>query len=144
MSLDEAVDLVLFAFLNGRQGETFIPRAPASTLRDLAQAVMELFNAEGEVRVIGTRHGEKKHETLISREELVHAERIENFYRIFNDTRDLNYSKYTETGSADVSGLTDYTSDQELMDLEGIKKLLLELPFIKAQLTGAGADEGVV
>lgn len=145
MSLDEAVDLVLFAFLNGRQAETFIPTAPASTLRDLAQAIIELFDAKSSaIRIIGTRHGEKKHETLISREELVNAERIENFYRIFSDNRDLNYAQYTDTGRADLSELTDYTSNLELLDIEGIKKLLLELPFIKAQLKNSNTDEGII
>lgn len=146
MSLDEAVDLVLYAFLNGGQGETFIPTAPASTIKDLAQAMIELFEAkDSKVRIIGTRHGEKKHETLISREEIVNAERVDNFYRIFNDTRDLNYAKYTDTGSADVSDMTDYTSDQELLDVAGIKALLLELPYIKAQLARHDAgEEGLV
>ena len=147
MSLDEAVDLVLFAFLHGQQGETFIPKAPASTLTDLAKAVIELFDAEKKckVRIIGTRHGEKKHETLISREELVHAEKVDNFYRIFNDTRDLNYAKYTEMGNADVSDFHDYTSNQELLDGEGVKKLLLTLPFIQAQLENEGhSDKGLV
>ncbi len=145
MSLDEAVDLVLFAFLNGGQGETFIPTAPASTLRDLAQAIIELFEAKNSaVRVIGTRHGEKKHETLISREELAHAERIGNFYRIFTDTRDLNYAKYTVTGSADVSELTDYTSNQALLDIAGIKNLLLDLPFIQSQLQNGNTEVGIV
>lgn len=146
MSLDEAVDLVLFAFLNGRQGETFIPRAPASTIKDLAQAMIELFGAtDSKVRIIGTRHGEKKHETLISREEMVNAERIENFYRILNDTRDLNYAKYTETGSADVTAMTDYTSNQELLDIAGIKSLLMELPYIQAQLKSPqNGEEGLV
>ncbi|MEG0751372.1 MAG: SDR family NAD(P)-dependent oxidoreductase [Oscillospiraceae bacterium] len=136
MSLDEAVDLVLYAFLNGSQGETFIPRAPASTIRDLAKAVLELFDPEKKrkIHIIGTRHGEKKHETLINREELAHAERIDNFYRIFNDTRDLNYSKYTDSGSENVSEIIDYTSNQELLDVEEIKNLLFSLPYIQAQL----------
>lgn len=147
MSLDEAVDLVLYAFLNGAQGETFIPRAPASTIRDLAEAVTELFDPEKKckIHVIGTRHGEKKHETLINREELQRAERIDNFYRIFNDTRDLNYAKYTESGSQDVSGLVDYTSNQELLDVEGVKELLLTLPYIQAQLKkDADKEQGLV
>ena len=145
MSLDEAVDLVLFAFLNGGQGETFIPTAPASTLKDLAQAMIEIFEAkDSNVRIIGTRHGEKKHETLISREELAHAERVGNFYRIFADNRDLNYAKYTVTGREEVSDIEDYTSNQELLDIEGINKLLLDLPFIKAQLKNGETEEGLV
>ncbi len=147
MSLDEAVDLVLYAFLNGNQGETFIPKAPASTIKDLAQAVIELFDAkDSKIRIIGTRHGEKKHETLISREEIIHAERVDNFYRIFNDTRDLNYAKYTDTGNADVSEVNDYTSNQELLDVEGVKEILRELPFVKAQLEmkGNSGDKGLV
>ncbi|MEG1385477.1 MAG: polysaccharide biosynthesis protein, partial [Oscillospiraceae bacterium] len=147
MSLDEAVDLVLYAFLNGNQGETFIPTAPASTIKDLGEAVVELFDPEKKckVRIIGTRHGEKKHETLINREELVHAERIDNFYRIFNDTRDLNYDKYTDSGNSEVTELHDYTSNQTLLDIKGIKELLLTLPYIKAQLEEAEAhDKGLV
>ncbi len=146
MSLDEAVDLVLYAFLNGNQGETFIPKAPASTIKDLAQAIIELFDAkDSKIRIIGTRHGEKKHETLISREEIIHAEKVDNFYRIFNDTRDLNYAKYLETGNADVSEVNDYTSNQELLNVEGVKKILLELPFIQAQFEGKGdSDKGLV
>lgn len=146
MSLDEAVDLVLYTFLNGRQGETFIPTAPASTIKDLAEAMVELFDGKNtQVRIIGTRHGEKKHETLISREEIVNAERVDSFYRIFNDTRDLNYEKYTNYGSPDVNEVTDYTSNQELLDVEGIKNLLLELPFIQAQLASGGkSEEGLV
>jgi len=145
MSLDEAVDLVLFAFLNGRQGETFIPMAPASTLLDLATALIEIFGAKDtKVKIIGTRHGEKKHETLISRQELAHADKIESFYRIHNDTRDLNYAKYIETGSHDVSELCDYTSNRDLLDVGGIVKLLMELPFIKAQLGNGNSEEGIV
>lgn len=136
MSLDEAVDLVLFAFLNGRQGETFIPTAPASTIKDLGEAIIELFDPERrcKVKIIGTRHGEKKHETLINREELVHSERVGSFYRILNDTRDLNYDKYVSAGSEDVTKYHDYTSNEELLDVEGVKKLLLTLPYIQARL----------
>ncbi len=147
MSLDEAVDLVLYAFLNGNQGETFIPTAPASTIKDLGEAIIELFDPakKCQVRIIGTRHGEKKHETLINREELVHAERIDNFYRIFNDTRDLTYDKYTSDGNADVTELQDYTSNQALLDVEGIKALLRTLPYVQAQLEDADAhDKGLV
>ncbi len=141
MSLDEAVDLVLYAFLNGSQGDTFIPIAPASTVKDLAQAVNELFGNKSNVNVIGTRHGEKKHETLISREELLGAQKIDDFYRIPNDTRDLNYAKYTVSGNDEVSLMEDYTSNGELLDIDGIKKLLLDLPYIKAQLEKSDSNE---
>ena len=94
--------------------------------------------------MIGTRHGEKKHETLISREELSRAEKVDHFYRIANDNRDLNYAKYTSDGSEQISDAGEYTSNQQLLDIEGIKKLLLELPFIQAQLRGASAEEGLV
>lgn len=145
MSLDEAVDLVIYAFLNGRQGDTFIPIAPASTILDLAHAVNELFGGTRDVRVIGTRHGEKKHETLISREELHSAEHIDNFYRIPNDTRDLNYAKYTVSGNELVSEAEDYTSNQSLLDIEGIKQLLLSLPYVQAQLeNGDNHEKGLV
>ncbi len=144
MSLDEAVDLVLFAFIKGGRGDTFIPLAPASTILDLAKVINDMFGNAGNLRIIGTRHGEKKHETLISREELTGAERIDDFYRIPNDTRDLNYANFTVTGRETLSEMTDYTSDQKLLDEAGIKELLLKLPYIQAQLKEGHHEEGLV
>ena len=145
MSLEEAVGLVLYAFSFGTQGDTFIPTARASTTLDLATAVNEIFGNNGNIRIIGTRHGEKKHETLVSREELIGATRADGFFTIPNDTRDLNYSNYTDSGRQTVSAAKDYTSDEELLDVEGIKSLLLELHYIRAQLEeGAPHEEGLV
>ncbi|NLL92326.1 MAG: polysaccharide biosynthesis protein [Ruminococcaceae bacterium] len=144
MSLDEAVDLVLYAFINGTQGDTFIPVTPASTILDLAVAVNELFDNVGNIRIIGTRHGEKKHETLISREELATSRMLEGYFSIPNDTRDLNYSNYTISGREIISDMEDYTSDKELLNVEEIKELLLKLPYIRNQLEGSSPTEGLV
>jgi len=145
MSLDEAVELVMYAFTHGRQGETFIPTAPASTTLDLAKAVNDIFGNDEAVRIIGTRHGEKKHETLVSRDELINAGRADGYFIIPNDTRDLNYSNYTDSGREAVSEAKDYTSDSELLDTAGVKALLMKLPFIIAQLKeGAHTGEGLV
>ena len=140
MSLDEAVDLVLHAFLNSQQGDTFIPKAPSSTIYDLAVAVNTIFDNSKGISVYGTRHGEKKHETLISREEMANAELINNFYRIPNDTRDLNYSMYTDSGKRAISDMLDYTSGQQLLSIEEIIQLLLTLPYIQSQLVNTGID----
>ena len=145
MSLDEAVELVLYAFTHGEQGDTFIPTAPASTTLDLAAAINDIFDNRGNIRIIGTRHGEKKHETLVSREELTGAKRADGFFTIPNDTRDLNYSNYTDSGREMVSGALDYTSNERLLDVKGVKKLLLGLPYIKAQLEASElSEEGLV
>ena len=145
MSLDEAVDLVLYTFINGQQGDTFIPLVPASSVYDLAVAVNELFHNEGNLATIGTRHGEKKHETLISREELTYAERLDGFFRIPNDTRDLNYSMYVELGHKTISMMEDYTSNQKLLSVTEIKDLLMKLPYIQAQQRGdTHSEDGLV
>jgi len=145
MSLDEAVDLVLYAFTKGHQGDTFIPITPATSIYNLAAAVNEIFDNGNNISIIGTRHGEKKHETLIPREELISAEHIDDFYRIPNDTRDLNYSNYTNTGRTVVSETEDYTSNQKLLDIKETKELLLKLPFIQMQLRNdSHHEEGLV
>jgi UDP-glucose 4-epimerase len=138
MSLDDAVDLVLFAYTNGRSGDTFVRKAPAATVGQLARIVKKIFNAENEVRVIGTRHGEKKHESLLNREEMVRAEDLGGYYRIGSDTRDLNYSLYFEKGQKQVAAAEDYTSanTHRLSDAE-LEGLLLNLPFIQDELKGA-------
>jgi UDP-N-acetylglucosamine 4,6-dehydratase len=146
MPLDSAVDLVLYAFLNGKQGDTFIQKAPASTITDLAQAIIELFNPNVSVKSIGTRHGEKKHETLLTREEFVKAEDLGNYYRIPSDIRDLNYDVYYCKGQEDVSYKLDYTSENTTrLDVEGVKKLLLSIDYIKYQLEDHwNTDKGLV
>ena len=135
MSLDEAVELVLFAFEHGNQGDLFVNKAPAGTIGDLAQALKELCNADNEVKVIGTRHGEKLYETLCTREEMVKAEDMDAFYRIPADNRDLNYARYFSEGEEDVAEIEDYHShNTEQQDVEGMKKLLLELDVVKEVL----------
>jgi len=132
MSLDEAVELVLFAFENGNAGDLFVNKAPAGTIGDLAQAIKELCNSQSNVRIIGTRHGEKLYETLCTREEMIKAEDMGDFYRIPADNRDLNYEQYFSKGEKDVAKIEDYNShNTHQQDVEGMKKLLLDLDIIK-------------
>ncbi|MFU0799106.1 MAG: UDP-glucose 4-epimerase [Xylanivirga thermophila] len=135
MSLDDAVELVLFAFKNAKQGDIFVQKAPAATIGDLAQALKELFNANNEIKIIGTRHGEKKHETLVTKEEMVRAEDMNDYYRILADTRDLNYNKYFINGDQKISYGDDYTSNNtRRLNVKEIKDLLLTVDYIKEQL----------
>jgi len=135
MSLDDAVDLVLFAFKNGIGGDTFVQKAPAATIRTLAEALITLFKSKSEIRVIGTRHGEKKHETLLNREELVHAEDLENYFRVPCDTRNLNYAKYFDQGEGKVSKEEDYTSaNTRRLDKEEMMEMLKGLEYVKEEL----------
>lgn len=135
MSLEDAVDLVLFAFLNGNQGDLFVNKAPASTIGDLAQAIKDIFKSDSEVKVIGTRHGEKLYETLCTREEMQKAEDMGEFYRIPADNRDLNYSRYFSEGETDTSAIEDYHShNTEQLTHEALKNTLLNLDFIKENL----------
>lgn len=136
MSLEDSVDLVLHAFTHGQQGDLFVQKAPASTVGDLAQALKELFgNSEQVTRVIGTRHGEKLYESLISREEMAHAIDMGGYYRIPADNRDLNYAKYFNEGEAEISDLDDYTShNTHRLSVEQVKALLLSLDYIRDEL----------
>lgn len=135
MSLEDSVDLVLYAFENGIQGDIFVQKAPASTVADLAQALQELFNKEDPVRVIGTRHGEKLYESLISREEMVKAQDMGGYYRIPADNRDLNYAQYFSEGEEKISSQEDYTShNTERLNVAQVKNLLLKLDYIKEEL----------
>jgi UDP-glucose 4-epimerase len=137
MSLDEAVELVLFAFENGKPGDLFVNKAPAGTIRDLAQALKELCNANNEIKIIGTRHGEKLYETLCTREEMMKAEDMGEFYRIPADNRDLNYAQYFSEGEQDVSKIEDYHShNTSQQGVEGMKKLLLKLPLVRRDILG--------
>ena len=137
MSLEEAVALVLFAFEHGNPGDLFVNKAPAGTIGDLAQALKELCNANNEIKIIGTRHGEKLYETLCTREEMVKAEDMGDFYRIPADNRDLNYAQYFSEGEQDVSIIEDYHShNTEQLGVEGMKKLLIQLPLIKKEVFG--------
>ncbi len=135
MSLDEAVELVLFAFENGNSGDLFVNKAPAATIGDLAKALKEIFNVENKIKIIGTRHGEKLYETLCTREEMNKAEDMGNFYRIPSDNRDLNYAKYFSKGVEEPSSLQDYNShNTEQCDIKKIKSLLNKLPLIQNEL----------
>lgn len=135
MSLEDAVDLVLYAFKNGQQGDIFVHKAPASTVEDLALALKDIFGSDAAVQTIGTRHGEKLYESLISREEMAHAEDLGNYYRIPADNRDLNYAKYFSEGDHEVSLAEDYTSHNTLrLGKEQVRHLLLGLDFIKEEL----------
>ncbi|WP_085717218.1 nucleoside-diphosphate sugar epimerase/dehydratase [Pseudomonas sp. B28(2017)] len=135
MSLEDSVDLVLHAFEHAEQGDIFVQKAPASTVADLAQALKELFARDNAVKVIGTRHGEKLYESLISREEMAKAEDMGRYYRIPSDNRDLNYKKFFVEGEQEISDLDDYTShNTERLDVEGVKKVLLNLDYIQEQL----------
>ncbi len=135
MSLEDSVDLVLYAYEHGQQGDIFVQKAPASTVADLAQALKEIFAKDNEIRIIGTRHGEKLYESLISREEMAHAEDLGDYYRIPADNRDLNYAKYFSEGEEEISHLDDYTShNTNRLNVEGVKALLLKLDDIKDEL----------
>jgi UDP-N-acetylglucosamine 4,6-dehydratase/5-epimerase len=132
MSLEEAVELVLFAYENASLGDIFIQKAPASTIEVLAQALLKLFNANNEIKIIGTRHGEKKYETLVNREELANAEDLGDYLRIKPDGRDLNYNKYFVEGENKLSIEKDYTShNTRRLDVEEVIKKLQKLDFIQ-------------
>lgn len=135
MSLEDSVDLVLYAFEHGQQGDVFVQKAPASTVADLAEALREVFNKNNEIRIIGTRHGEKLYESLISREEMAHAIDMGGYYRIPADNRDLNYAKYFSEGEESISNLDDYTShNTQRLNVDEVKALLLKLEFIQDEL----------
>ena len=128
MSLEEAVELVLFAFEHGNPGDLFVNKAPASTIGDLAQAILELKNVSNHIKIIGTRHGEKLYETLCTREEMIKAEDMGDFYRIPADNRDLNYAQYFSEGHEILPDVEDYNShNTERQNIEGVKKLLKKL-----------------
>jgi UDP-glucose 4-epimerase len=128
MSLDEAVELVLFAFEHGNPGDLFVNKAPASTIGDLAKAILELKNIQHPVKIIGTRHGEKLYETLCTREEMIKAEDMGDFYRIPADNRDLNYAKYFSEGHEILPEVEDYNShNTERQNIQGVKILLNKL-----------------
>jgi len=135
MSLEDSVDLVLYAYAHGGQGDIFIQKAPASTIGDLAQALKEVFQRDNPVKIIGTRHCEKLSESLVSREEMARAEDMGRYFRIPADDRDLNYKKYFVEGEAKISEVTDYTShNTERLDVEGVKQTLLKLDYIQEML----------
>jgi UDP-glucose 4-epimerase len=137
MSLNDAVDLVLFAFEKGNQGDLFVNKAPAATIGDLAKAIKELAKVENEIIIIGTRHGEKLYETLCTREEMVKAEDMGDFYRVPADNRDLNYSMYFSEGEKNLTEIEDYHShNTERLNVEGVKNLITKLALVKKELFG--------
>lgn len=137
MSLEEAVDLVLFAFEHGQAGDIMVQKAPACTIDVLAKAVKELFRADNEIRYIGTRHGEKKHETLLTREECAHAYDMGNFFRVPADNRDLNYEQYVMDGKTVEPQVREFTSNNTTMlDVEQVKAKLLTIDYVREKLKG--------
>lgn len=136
MTLDDAVDLVLYAFQNGKNGDLFVQKAPAATLDVLAKSLVNLYNTETKIKVIGTRHGEKLYETLVTREEMAKSIDMGDYYRVPCDSRDLNYDKYFVEGEEEVSKIEDYHShNTKQLDLEGMEELLLKLDIIKKDLS---------
>ena len=145
MSLDDAVDLVLFAFEKGKQGDLFVNKAPATTIGNLATALKELANVNNEINIIGTRHGEKLYETLCTREEMVKAEDLGFFYRIPADNRDLNYSMYFSEGEKNTVDIEDYHShNTERLNVEGLKNLISKLAIVRKGLFGEEVDDFMV
>jgi UDP-N-acetylglucosamine 4,6-dehydratase len=145
MSLNDAVDLVLFAFENGNQGDLFVNKAPAATIGDLAIAIKELAKVENEINIIGTRHGEKLYETLCTREEMVKAEDMGDFYRIPADNRDLNYSMYFSEGEKNIAAIEDYHShNTEILNVEGVKNLISKLALVRKELFGEDVGEFII
>jgi UDP-glucose 4-epimerase len=137
MTLEDAVDLVLYAFENANQGDLFIQKAPSATVETLSKALIELYDSKSQIRVIGTRHGEKLYETLVNREDMIKAEDLGEYYRIPADNRDLNYDQYFSEGMHDIENLNEYHShNTTLLDVEGMKKLLLKLPIIRKDILG--------
>jgi UDP-glucose 4-epimerase len=137
MTIEDAVELVLYAFQHGNPGDIFVKKAPAATIRTLAEALHKLFNADKEIRIIGTRHGEKQHETLLNREEMARAEDLGGYYRIPADVRDLNYSSYFSQGSSKVSIASDYnSSNTKILDVDEMMNLLLTLNCVQDALEG--------
>lgn len=145
MSLNDAVELVLFAFENGNQGDLFVNKAPAATIGDLAKAIKEIAKADNEIKIIGTRHGEKLYETLCTREEMVKAHDMGDFYRIPADNRDLNYSMYFSEGEKNMTDIEDYHShNTERLNIEGVKNLVSKLALVRKELFAEEVDDFMV
>jgi UDP-N-acetylglucosamine 4,6-dehydratase len=137
MTLEDAVDLVLYAFEHANQGDLFVQKAPSATVGTLAQALIDLYKSSSQIKVIGTRHGEKLYETLVNREDMIKAEDLGEYYRIPADNRDLNYEQYFSEGMPDIANLNEYHShNTSILDVEGMKELLLKLPIIRKDILG--------
>ena len=137
MTLEDAVDLVLYAFEHANQGDLFVQKAPSATVGTLAEALIDLYKSTSEIKVIGTRHGEKLYETLVNREDMIKAKDLGEYYRIPADNRDLNYEQYFSEGIPDIANLNEYHShNTTILDVEGMKQLLLKLPIIRKDILG--------
>lgn len=137
MTLEDAVNLVLYAFEHANQGDLFVQKAPSATIDTLAKALIELYKSTSEIKVIGTRHGEKLYETLVNKEDMTKAEDLGEYYRIPADNRDLNYEQYFSEGLPDIDNLSEYHShNTSILDIEGMKQLLLKLPNIRKDILG--------
>ena len=137
MTLEDAVDLVLYAFDNANQGDLFVQKAPSATVEVLAQALIDLYDSQSEIKVIGTRHGEKLYETLVNREDMIKADDLGNYFRIPADNRDLNYENYFSEGNPAIENLNEYHShNTTLLDTNGMKELLMKLPLIRKDILG--------
>ena len=137
MTIEGAVDLVLYAFAHGKPGDIFVQKAPSATIGTLAEALLKLLNVRNEIRIIGTRHGEKLYETLLNREEMAQAEDLGNYYRVPADARDLNYSSFFSKGKQEVSEAADYNShNTKLLDVEAMMDLLLQLQCVQDAMNG--------
>ena len=144
MSIEDAVDLVLYAFQNAEPGDLFVQKAPAATIETLARAMRRIFHADSPLEVIGTRHGEKAYETLLTREEMAHSINMGGYFRVPADNRDLNYDAYFSQGNEELSQLTDYNSDNSpRLDEDGMIDLLLSLDFIRHELAHPHAAEAL-
>ena len=143
MTLEDAVELVMFAFTNGNSGDIFVQKSPAATIQVLAEALLDMYKSKSKINIIGARHGEKIYETLVSREEMAKAEDLKDYFRIPADTRDLNYNKYFTIGESDLINTEEYTSHNTTrLDLEGTKELLMKLAFIRKDILNV--NEGLV
>ena len=139
MTIESALELVLYAFTHGVPGDIFVQKAPSATIGTLAKALLKLLNAQNEIRIIGTRHGEKLYETLLNREEMVMSEDLGDYYRVPADARDLNYSCFFSQGKAEVSEAKDYNShNSELLDVDAMMQLLLKLPCVQEAMCERG------
>ena len=136
MTLDHAVELVLYAFKNGEQGDLFVQKAPAATIKTLAEALKDLFESDVPIKIMGIRHGEKMYETLVTAEEMLKAEDLGKYYRLRSDNRDLNYSKYFTEGQSSVSKSEYNSENTDRLDFISMKKLLMELPEIQKEING--------
>ena len=137
MTLEDAVDLVLYAFEHAHQGDLFVQKSPAATIQTLAQALIEMYKSDSKIQVIGTRHGEKLYETLVNREDMIKAEDLGDYYRIPADNRDLNYAQYFSEGKTEISQHDEYHSHNTgRLDVEGMKQLLLKLPLVRKDILG--------